>query len=99
MTTLDRVVEEERLTSLRLEKVDVEGAESNVLVGAAAVVGRFRSIFVMELHNPEPDQKVAEIFIQAGYTIRRLDGSLIRNPKAGWPDKDGVWGITLATPK
>ena len=87
-------------------KIDVEGAESQVLVGAKLLIEKKHPIFVIELHNPEQDLAVGRILDEYGYTIFRLnpkmkkvsDGFLvkIKNLKGSWPDEDGIWGNVVA---
>jgi FkbM family methyltransferase len=97
--TLDSVVEELGLTSLRLIKVDVEGAEARLLQGAAQTILRFRPHLVVELHNPQQDVQVAQLLREWGYTFRRLEGPVIKRFDVPWPDPEGVWGTLHATPE
>lgn len=98
VTTLDRVVTQQGLQRVSLVKIDVEGAESRVLAGAAETLKQHRPNLIVELHTPEQDLAVSAALRSVGYTLRRLDGTLIAHPDQGWPDQDGVWGIILATP-
>lgn len=98
VTTLDRMVAEQGISSVSLIKVDVEGAESRVLVGATDTLARLRPRLIVELHNPEQDLLVSRLLRDAGYRLTRLDGSEIRKPDCGWPDRDGVWGTIIAHP-
>jgi FkbM family methyltransferase len=97
--TVDEVVAEAGLTSLRLIKVDVEGAESRLLQGAELTLRRLRPALVVELHTPEQDLAVAELLIRHGYRLTGVDGRVIRNLDRSWPDPDGVWGTLLALPE
>ena len=97
--TVDEVVAEAGLTSLRLIKVDVEGAESRLLQGAELTLRRLRPALVVELHTPEQDLAVAELLIRHGYRLTGVDGRVIRNLDCSWPDPDGVWGTLLALPE
>ena len=56
-----------------LIKVDVEGAETEVLRGANNLLGRRRPMIVCELHSAECDVAVREILEQHSYSVRRLD--------------------------
>jgi FkbM family methyltransferase len=96
--TVDEVVAEARLTSLRLMKVDVEGAESRLLQGAEQTLRRLRPALVVELHTPEQDLAVADLLTRHGYRIAGVDGRVIRHLDRSWPDPDGVWGTILALP-
>lgn len=98
-TTLDDLVRNQKLQSVRLIKVDVEGAESLVLQGADEVIKTFRPHWVVDLHTPEQDVRVANLLVSRDYTLQRLSGPPIKRTDVGWPEKDGVWGSILATPK
>ena len=98
-TTLDLLLAREGFSSVQLVKLDVEGAESRVLQGAARVLGELRPCFVIELHTPEQDVAVARMLDQAGYSIERIAGPPIRRLDRGWPEPDGVWGTILARPR
>jgi FkbM family methyltransferase len=96
--TLDALISEERVQRLSLVKIDVEGAEAAVLAGGARALAEIRPYFIIDLHTPEQDVAVARILGEAGYDIRRLDGSAIKNLDQGWPHPEGVWGAILANP-
>lgn len=96
--TLDHLVASHPLAALKLVKVDVEGAESKVLTGARGTLEKLRPRLIVELHNPEQDLAVARILREHQYQLTRLDGSEIRKPDCGWPDRDGVWGTIIAHP-
>jgi FkbM family methyltransferase len=97
--TLDSLVAERHLDSLRLVKVDVEGAESAVLSGAEQTLEHHRPCLVVDLHTPEQDVRVAQILTAHGYVLQRLEGPPIRRADTGWPDPEGVWGSLLAMPR
>jgi FkbM family methyltransferase len=97
--TLDSLVEELDLKTLKLVKIDVEGAESMVLEGAAETLQRLRPFVVVDLHTPEQDVRVARLLTTHGYTLLRLSsGPAIRDVHKGWPDPEGVWGTILGHP-
>ncbi|GAC1365307.1 MAG: FkbM family methyltransferase [Actinomycetota bacterium] len=96
--TLDSLARELQLRSLKLVKIDVEGAESMVLAGARALMRELRPYFVVELHTPEQDVAVAQVLTSNGYRISRISGPPILRTDVGWPDPEGVWGSILATP-
>lgn len=98
VSTLDSLVERLELRSVDLVKIDVEGAESRVLSGAGECIARFRPRFIIELHTPEQDIRVAQILRDSDYRLLRLSGDPIKHPDRGWPDLDGVWGHILALP-
>lgn len=95
---LDSIVEEMDLHSLRLIKLDVEGAESMALRGAANTIARFRPHLVIELHTPEQDIKVARLLTSWNYKLTRLEGPPILHLDRSWPDQNGVWGTIHAVP-
>jgi FkbM family methyltransferase len=97
--TLDSIVGELNLKTLKLVKMDVEGAESLVLEGATETLQRLRPFVVVDLHTPEQDVRVAKLLTTHGYTLERLSpGPPIRNVQEGWPDQEGVWGTILGRP-
>jgi hypothetical protein len=67
--TLDEVVAGDRLAPPDLLKIDVEGAESRVLHGAADVLRR-RPHLVIETHGPTVERECVEILLGHGYTPR-----------------------------
>lgn len=97
--TLDAVVRSQSIPKIRLIKVDVEGAESELLKGAVETIKRDRPYLVVELHTPEQDLAVAAFLTSLNYKISRLEGPEILHLDRSWPDQNGVWGTILATPK
>jgi FkbM family methyltransferase len=97
-TTLDTLISEEGIHRLNLVKIDVEGAETVVLAGGAKTLAEIKPYFVIDLHTPEQDVAVARVLSDAGYDIRRLDGSVIKYLDQGWPHPEGVWGSIVARP-
>lgn len=84
-----------------LVKIDVDGAEVEVLEGLQGTLREHRPVLMLEVHlRPEPyDERraaVARILAEAGYRLRLCREH--RTPKAGWepiaPDElpDGPWG-------
>jgi FkbM family methyltransferase len=67
-TTLDYFVKSHRLPNLI--KVDVEGAEAEVLRGADKVFDRCRPILICEVHNQEAVTRVQEWLSTRGYTVK-----------------------------
>lgn len=90
-------------------KIDVEGAEGEVLEGARKLIASHKPIFIIELHSPEQDLYVAKFLHESDYEIYRLneeaqtesDKLLLRIKKlnASWPDPEGVFGSIVAIPK
>lgn len=97
--TLDSIVQELDLESLKLVKIDVEGAEGKVLSGAQHTIERFRPHFVIDLHTPKQDVLVAEVLTNCEYKLSRLSGPPIVRTDVGWPHRFGVWGSIVAFPK
>ncbi len=96
--TLDSLLAEMGVRRLRLVKIDVEGAESRVLDGAAQTMKNLKPYFVIELHTPEQDVAVARRLAENGYALGRVAGPPILRTDVGWPNRDGVWGTLLASP-
>ncbi len=61
-----------------LVKVDVEGAEAQVLQGAQSLICKRHPAFLIELHGERRALDVFEILRWGGYEIRRLDGQVLR---------------------
>lgn len=97
--TLDDAIKKYSFEKTKLIKVDVEGAEGNVLLGAQETLKKIRPIWVIELHTPEQDRLVSKLLLNNNYTLKRLNGDPILKPNNYWPDKDGVFGIIIAEPK
>lgn len=105
MITLDDFVQQKQLWP-DLVKIDVEGAEEDVLLGAAEMIKQSTPTFIIELHNPQQDVKVAAILRDHGYDIQRVNPEAhqpgqptflpITDLTKGWPHPDGVWGNILA---
>jgi FkbM family methyltransferase len=108
ITTLDQYVTETKNIPTVL-KIDVEGAEGDVLKGSAHLIAGHQPIFIIELHTPEQDLLVAKFLLDRGYEIYRLNEgviddnnklmNVIKNQNASWPDKDGVFGSIVAIPE
>ena len=69
-------------------------------------------IVVVELHTPVQDRAISDFFLHRPYNLYRLgdEGArrhsgqreLLRrigNPRAIWPEADGVWGTIVAVPR
>lgn len=93
MTTLDLVVAAQDLERIDLVKIDVEGAEPDVLAGGVESFERFRPVVVIEIEerhlrrNGHSTDKVWTWFTEHGYTGHVLgDGGLVAVDAAG-PDE------------
>jgi len=65
--TLDTLVESLELRRVDLVKIDVEGAEDEVLEGAAELLEVFRPALLIEVHADEPWSKCRRILEKKGY--------------------------------
>ena len=69
-------------------KIDIEGSEYGALLGAQALLKRFRPVVVAELNSVclSRDQRtpddVLHLLAEAGYHLRRTDDSVIATPQA-----------------
>lgn len=75
MTTLDDVMEEYRLTKLDLLKVDVEGAELELLSGALRTIKDSQPDILFEISSPENAEAINRLISGLGfnYNIYELD--------------------------
>ncbi len=96
--SLDSLLKELQVNSLKLVKIDVEGAESKVLLGAQETIQRFQPYFVIDLHNTEQDLFAAQFFTQRSYQLKRLQDPPILRVDRGRPHPDGIWGSVVACP-
>lgn len=91
-------------------KIDIEGAESDALVGMGNLIKSLKPVFFIELHTREQDKKVGGIFQELNYTLYRLKYNShnnqlgvkhldkIQNLGEVHPHPQGVWGTILAVP-
>jgi FkbM family methyltransferase len=97
--TLDEFVYDHGNSAPTFMKIDVEGAESMVLLGATQVLHNAKPIILLDLHNPSEDVAVGEILLRHGYEAYRTnDGQKVKYLNRGWPEPDGIWGQFLARP-
>lgn len=66
-----------------LVKIDVEGAESQVLAGMRGILNRCRPVLVIECHCADNWRACAELTAD-GYVLRNLDGAAL-DPQADYP--------------
>jgi len=78
VTTLDTFAAKHRAPTL--VKIDVEGAETDVLAGARATIEK-GTRFLIELHGRDKGEAVARTLREAGYVFERLDGSPTERPE------------------
>jgi FkbM family methyltransferase len=55
----------------RLVKIDVEGGEVDVLAGAERLVDAVRTRWIVEVHTPDLENAVWQLFDERGYALRR----------------------------
>jgi len=81
MTTLDDLVEETGLGAISVVKIDVEGAEHEVLLGGRRCLDRFRPVILMELQEPSlaamgsSARDMADLLGGHDYRLLRYDGT------------------------
>jgi FkbM family methyltransferase len=96
--TMDSLLKQPGFRPPSLVKIDVEGSEGRVLLGAEATVIKYRPRFIIELHNPDQDIFVARWLRKHDYHIERLTTPPILDFDKGWPEPRGVWGTIVALP-
>jgi FkbM family methyltransferase len=100
--SLDHFVYSQRNRPPTFMKIDVEGAESQVLTGARRVLKEARPTVLVELHSPSEDVAVGQILLDHGYSAYRIGkgGAMtkIANLTEGWPSPVGMWGQIIAFP-
>lgn len=69
-----------------LMKIDAEGGESAVLLGAQAVLDRYKPSLLCEIHDSAIEREIADLLARYGYSVVSL-------PSAG---KSYVWAVTNA---
>lgn len=74
LTTLDEFVKDHRPPDFA--KVDVEGAEAQVLEGASEVLRKHRPRLLIEMHTSEAYRRCEQILRENGYTITPFGGEL-----------------------
>ncbi|MBI4598371.1 MAG: FkbM family methyltransferase [Candidatus Omnitrophica bacterium] len=99
---LDAVVQEERLSSVDLIKMDVEGAELFVLHGALDTLLRFRPTLMIELsdrslqHQSATSRQVLEFLEGLGYRIFQFDtrtGALVPCRQERWHEGERIVAV------
>lgn len=70
LTTLDSVIQELSLDRVDVVKIDVEGAEVQVLHGAANILRQYRPVVVMDIDSQRTAADYAEVLQQEGYQVQ-----------------------------
>jgi hypothetical protein len=89
VSSIDRLIETGRCPPPHVVKIDVEGAESEVLVGMEATLRDHRPTLIVEVDSPRADrvedkfQQLCAVLADGGYVVRRLED--------GYPGVD--WSI------
>ena len=72
VTTLDTLVAHEKLTTVDFIKLDVEGYEYKVLLGASQVIAKYTPTFLIEVHTLEIWPKIYDLLTTKGYNFYDL---------------------------
>ena len=72
-TTLDELVTGGSVPSPHVLKLDIEGAESDALVGAAAILREARPAIFLATHGSSVHDSCLSILRRSGYTVRALE--------------------------
>ncbi|MDY7099651.1 MAG: FkbM family methyltransferase [Actinomycetota bacterium] len=86
-TTLDSLVDSGQLPPPDVVKIDVEGAESDVLAGMTGLLSQHRPVLVCEFDDPSSDRvrektrTFTEVVERAGYEVTELEPSY---DTSGW---------------
>ena len=75
--TLDGIVENQNTGDPDLIKIDVEGAESRVLLGARGILQRGKPVIMLALHGDEQRKICYNLLVEFGYNITTLNGTNI----------------------
>lgn|SRR3989338_220287 len=98
-TTLDHFIFSEKNLPAQVVKIDVEGAEAQVLQGAGRLLEKYRPIILSEMHSPSQDVLVGRILMQYNYAAYRLDdNAFVEDLSLGWPSPRGLWGHFVGLP-
>ena len=76
-TTLDQFVAENEIARVTLLKIDVEGAEAQVLHGAHELIARTHPTMLVAIHGMAAAHACFSILTNAGYVISSLGGATI----------------------
>jgi FkbM family methyltransferase len=76
--TLDNFIEEEKITNLKLIKIDVEGAEHMVLEGGMKTIGFHKPILLIEVHSVSAMLHVCKILYSLSYDLKIIDEGIGR---------------------
>jgi FkbM family methyltransferase len=93
-TSIDQLVSDERLTRVDFIKMDVEGSELQVLLGARDVLRRFKPLLMVALEDTplsrmgiEPQTVIAHLRAE-GYELKELVGGKLVPARDGAPPRN-----------
>lgn len=78
--TLDELINKLGLPAPDVIKMDVEGAESAVLVGAIDLLHKYNTVWFIALHGAEQKKLCQDILVSHGYSIFTLNGGQVIDP-------------------
>ena len=73
MRTLDSLVEESKIPHPQVIKIDVEGAEVQVLKGSIDIIRQYHPCLFIEAHSRELSRQCTSILQELGYSITVLE--------------------------
>jgi FkbM family methyltransferase len=83
LTTIDRYAAAERFQRVDLILIDAEGADFEVLKGAADLLSTFRPVVIAEVHHLAAfggsEEKLCAFMARFGYTSRPIQGEFSRD--------------------
>ena len=81
VTTVEKILEEEGLNRLDLVKIDVEGAEPEVLMGMGQLLARHRPSMIVEILSDDAGGRVEEIIKGLDYLYFDINDDLRNGPR------------------
>jgi TusA-related sulfurtransferase len=70
---LNDFLKEIKIEKVDIMKIDVEGAELKVLLGAKELIEKYKPIIFIVLDNPDTKEKVVQMIKNFGYNILDLN--------------------------
>lgn len=74
---LDTLLAERRVPPPNVVKIDVEGAEVDVLRGASRILREFRPRLFIEAHSAALADESSQILSQYGYSVRQMESGIV----------------------
>lgn len=78
MTTLDDYLDASSPLPPNVIKVDIEGAEVDMLEGSQDCISRYRPLIFMAVHSPLLMKEVVKICALIGYSMLSLEGECLK---------------------